>query len=108
MTLENARNPWLLCTAALALLIACGGDGGDGLRRVQGGKRYGGVFNMNEAGGVRNIFPLHISQAAEHRIAAQIYQGLVRFDPVDLKVLPCLAERWEVDADATTFTLYLR
>lgn len=108
MTLKNARNPWLLCTAALALLMACGGDGGDGLRRVQGGKRYGGVFNMNEAGGVRNIFPLRISQTAEHRIAAQIYQGLVRFDPVDLKVLPCLAERWEVDADATTFTLYLR
>ena len=92
----------------VVLLASCGGDADPRVRWVKGGKHYGGVFNMNEAGVVRSLFPLHITQAAEQRIAAQIYQGLVRFDPFDLQVEPCLAERWEVDATSTIFTFHLR
>lgn len=90
------------------LLLACG-SGRDARERVaQGGKRYGGVFNINESERIRSIFPLSLSQASGHRLAAQIYQGLVRFDPADLSIQPCLAERWEVDASATVYTFHLR
>ena len=39
---------------------------------------------------------------------SQVYQGLVSFDPRDLSIIPCLAERWEVDSSATRYTFHLR
>jgi len=85
-----------------------GNDSGHERADALGGKHYGGVFNTNESEKIRSIFPLNLSQASAHRIASQIYQGLVRFNQTDLTVEPCLAERWEVDASATTYTFHLR
>ena len=89
-----------------ALLSACGGAPDQD--SAPSGSRYGGVFNMNETEAIRSIFPLTLTQASAYRIASQIYQGLVRFDPVDLHILPCLAEKWDVDATATVYTFHLR
>ena len=97
---------WYFCL--LCIGVAC--STGDPARHapVQGGKHYGGVFNANETEEIRSIFPLSLSQASAHRIASQIYQGLVRFDPVDLSVRPSLAESWEIDASGTIYTFHLR
>ncbi|MBK6755743.1 MAG: ABC transporter substrate-binding protein [Flavobacteriales bacterium] len=100
------RSPLL---AALLLLWSCTGEQGGPVRAdALGGRHYGGIFNTNETEKIRSIFPLNLSQASAHRIASQIYQGLVRFDQQDLTIEPCLAERWEVDASATTYTFHLR
>lgn len=72
------------------------------------GTRYGGVFNLNETEALRSIFPPTLTQASAFRIMSQVYQGLVTFDPQDLTIKPCLAERWEVDEQATTFDFHLR
>lgn len=69
---------------------------------------HGGVFNYNETQGLRSIFPLSITRVSEQRVAAQIYEGLVRFNAKDLSVEPCLAERWEVDTGGTIYTFHLR
>lgn len=98
------RLPFLLLTT---LLLSCG-DGGTDRNNAAGGKRYGGIFNVNETEPPRGFFPLEISQASVHRVAAQIYQGLVKLDPVDLSVRPCLAEGWTTDATATEWTFTLR
>lgn len=63
---------------------------------------------MNETEALRGFFPLQLTQASAHRIAAQIYQGLVKLDPNDLQVRPCLAESWEVDPTTTIWTFHLR
>mgnify|MGYP003393682970 CR=1 FL=1 len=92
----------------IVLLAGCG-DGAPGTRGTAlGGRQYGGVFNVNETEQLRSIFPLGLSQASAHRITAQIYQGLVKLDQRNLSVIPCLAERWEVDASATSYTFFLR
>jgi ABC-type transport system substrate-binding protein len=41
----------------------------------------------------------------------QVYEGLVRFEEQDdgaLKIVPCIAERWSANADATEWTFRLR
>ncbi len=95
----------LLFVAGTLLLAGCGERTP---ARTKNGKRHGGVFNMNETGELRSIFPPTLTQASAFRIMAQVYQGLVAFNPGDLAITPCLAERWEMDATATQYTFFLR
>ncbi|TXH29219.1 MAG: ABC transporter substrate-binding protein [Elusimicrobia bacterium] len=74
----------------------------------KGGRRYGGVFNYNEAGSVRGLFPLGITQLSSYRSAAQVYEGLVRIDGTDLSVKPALASSWDVDPTGTIYTFRMR
>lgn len=76
-------------------------------RAGEGGKHYGGVFNANESEELRGLFPLSLVQAASHRIAAQVYEGLVRFDQKDLSIKPGLADSWTVDETGTVYTFKL-
>jgi oligopeptide transport system substrate-binding protein len=77
-------------------------------REGQGGRYYGGVLNANEAEELRSLFPGTLTQASSHRVAAQIYEGLVGFDPQDLSIRPALASSWTVDPTSTVYTLNLR
>lgn len=90
------------------LLSACSSPIAPREREGAGGRYYGGVFNANESDQIRSLFPLSLTQAAAHRIGAQIYEGLVRFDQEDLSIQPALAESWEVDATGTIYTFKLR
>lgn len=90
------------------LLAACSSASAPRDREGAGGRFYGGVFNANETDQIRSLFPLSVTQAAAHRIGAQIYEGLVRFDQGDLSIQPALAESWEVDATGTVYTFKLR
>ncbi|MGQ0827509.1 MAG: ABC transporter substrate-binding protein [Bacteroidota bacterium] len=97
----------LLVTAVLA---SCGGDGGTTgeSRKAKGDVYYGGVFRMNEVEDFRNLYPLNITESVSHRITNQVYEGLVKLSQVDLSVVPCLAEKWEKNADATQWTFHIR
>lgn len=98
----RAANPVL----AIAFLFAsCAGEPHN---ERFAGSHYGGVFNLNETEPLRSIFPLTLTQASAFRIMSQVYQGLVSFDPDDLSIVPCLAEKWDVDASATQYTFHLR
>jgi peptide/nickel transport system substrate-binding protein len=90
------------------LLVTCSTPDGAGHEAVAGGKRYGGVFNANESEELRGLFPLSLVQAASHRLAAQIYEGLVRFDQRDLSILPALASSWTMDSTGMEYTFNLR
>ncbi len=91
-----------------AALVSCGQEEPARDRQGEGGKFYGGIFNANETEELRSLFPLSLTQAASHRIAAQVYEGLVRFDQSDLSLRPSLAESWTVDGSATVYTFTLR
>lgn len=93
------------------LLVACGGDTptNSQLRKVSNGDAYyGGVFSFNEEEYFRSLFPHNIGEVGGHRIANMIYEGLVRLNQADLSLQPCLAERWDVNENASQYNLYLR
>ena len=75
---------------------------------AKGNVKYGGVFKMNETEDFKSLYPLNITMALEDRIASQIYEGLVQFNQEDLSIIPSLAESWEVNENATSYTFHLR
>jgi oligopeptide transport system substrate-binding protein len=97
-----------LASLVILLFVACGTPQEPVGREGKGGRFYGGVFNANEVEPLRSLFPLTLTQAASHRIAAQIYEGLVGFDQGDLSVQPRLAEAWNVDPTGTQYTFSIR
>lgn len=101
----------LFLSISALILGGCGG-GKKGTENeneeLPGGVVKGGVFRINEVEDFRNLFPPSITEATSHRIANQIYEGLLQFDQKDLSIMPALAEKWEVNEDATSFTFYIR
>lgn len=90
------------------VLFSCSEPASVRNREGAGGKHYGGIFNANEVEDLPSLFPLSLTQAASHRIGAQVYEGLVRLDQEDLTVRPCLADSWTVDASlGTVYTFAL-
>lgn len=90
------------------LLAACTSTPRPREREAAGGRYYGGVFNTNESEDISSLFPLNLTRSASHRLAAQVYEGLVRFDQADLSVQPALADSWTVDTTRTVYTFKLR
>ncbi|MFN6943999.1 MAG: ABC transporter substrate-binding protein [Cytophagaceae bacterium] len=101
----------LLCAGLF--LNACdtakeSGSGNAGLRETKGGKYYGEVLNINESDYFKNLFPHHIIDAISYRIATQVYEGLLKFNPSDLKLTKGLAEDYTVDPTNTIYTFQLK
>lgn len=56
----------------------------------------------------RSLDPHVATATTDFRIAANIYEGLVRFASGSLEIEPALAERWEISPDGLTYTFHLR
>jgi oligopeptide transport system substrate-binding protein len=77
-------------------------------KNAKGGRVYGGTFRLCETEKIQSLFPHRISDVISSRIAGQIYEGLVKFNPQNLSVIPSLAEKWELEANGTTYTFHLK
>jgi peptide/nickel transport system substrate-binding protein len=55
-----------------------------------------------------NWDPALISDLDSATVAAQVYEGLVTLEPGTVKVMPSLAEGWEVSQDGMTYTFRLK
>lgn len=73
-----------------------------------GGVYYGGVFNMNEVDNIKSLMPLAINELASYHISTQVYEGLVKYDQSDLKIVPAIARSWEISPDAREYTFHIR
>ena len=76
--------------------------------KAEGGVYYGGVFKVNELDEFKNLYPLSIVDVVSFRIASQCYEGLVKFDPSDLKIVPAIADSWTVNENSTLYTFHIR
>lgn len=96
----------------LLSIFGCGSHQREPIENVKAAENgdvyYGGVFHLNEVEAFRNLYPLSITEVTSSRIANQIYEGLIKFDPSDLSIIPGLATSWDVNEDGTLFTFYLR
>lgn len=97
---------------ALATIFFSCGDGSDtdsaNKNKAVGGVQYGGNFRFMSSEKVSGLFPLSITDVYANRISSQIFQGLLKIDPNGTKVLPCLAESFEISEDSKTFTFKIR
>lgn len=98
----------ILTSLLFAAIAGCGGPQAPRERISPSGKYYGGIFSANESEEVGSLFPLSLTRASAHRIGSQIYEGLVRFDPLDLTIVPGLAESWESDPSGLVHSFRLR
>lgn len=94
------------------LAVSCGEDT-TRPDRVAVGKgdyqpQYGGTLRYNETDKLQTLNPLQVTDAISNHVATQIYEGLVKFDPRTLEVMPGIAESWKVDEAGTTYTFKLR
>lgn len=95
----------------ILFILSCGSAEKGSLDHPEpkGGRVYGGTLRVNEIDGYISLYPYHITDAASHNIANQIYEGLVRFDARNItRVLPGIAESWEVDSAGLVYTFHLK
>lgn len=57
---------------------------------------------------IRSIFPHNMVDASSINLMNQVYEGLLRLDPVTKQVVPALAESYTVSEDGRTYTFKLR
>ncbi|MBL7787579.1 MAG: ABC transporter substrate-binding protein [Chitinophagales bacterium] len=104
---------WLYCCFVVCWIVGCQtADKSEKQQLVKtskGDAYFGGIFNMNEEEFFRTLYPPNIGDAIGHRVANQLYEGLVRPSQAsDVRILPCLASRWEVSPDGKVYTFWLR
>ncbi len=100
---------FLLFLPFALLMGSCSNGPGDNTHKEgKGGRVYGGTLRFNETDKFQTLFPTLITDAISSHVATQIYEGLVKFDPRTLRVIPSIAEKWEVDPSGTTYTFHLR
>lgn len=100
--------------AALGLLLLVTVSAGLGLSgcakresAVQSGNRDQ-VLHRGIGAEAGDLDPHLATNLAELDIASALFEGLVAEDPVDLRPVPGVAERWEVSADLLSYTFHLR
>lgn len=77
-------------------------------RVAKGDRNYGGTFRLSETEPYQTLFPLSIYDAVSAHIATQMYEGLIKFNPADLLIIPSLAEKWDIDTSGRVYTFYLK
>ena len=65
-------------------------------------------ININVTSQIKTLYPPAINDISSMQVASQIYEGLVKYNPFDLKVLPAIAESWKISDDMSVYTFYLR
>jgi nickel transport system substrate-binding protein len=98
------RNKCKIGIIAAALLIAASVSGVWGGGKQETAKNAGETLVMSYPTDIGEINP-H-TYGSPQWIQALVYDGLTRFK--DGKVIPALAERWEISPDGKEYTFYLR
>mgnify|MGYP001004886307 CR=1 FL=1 len=65
------------------------------------------VFKYNESSGITSLDPAFARNQANIWVVNQLYNGLVQLDSL-LQIRPCIARKWEISDDGTTYTFILR
>lgn len=80
----------------------------EGMTEGKGGRLYGGYFTTNETENYQTLYPYSITDVVSSHVAAQVYEGLVKFDTKDLSIIPSLAEKWEMDESGKVYTFHIK
>ncbi len=67
----------------------------------------GGELKLTELEIYKNLFPFAIQETFGYRIVSQIHNSLLKLNPKNLNVEPCIATNWEVNDEQNKYTFYL-
>ena len=73
-----------------------------------GGKKYGGEFKFMSSEKITSLMPTSSADAYSSRIVSQLYESLLRLDPITMKVVPSISESFKVSDDAKVYTFTIR
>ncbi|MBX7244783.1 MAG: ABC transporter substrate-binding protein [Candidatus Sumerlaeaceae bacterium] len=114
--MRHTQSGLVIMTAACGLLLAgCGGSGPQGNDKANPTGQTSAkpaasaqkVFTYANVAEPRRLDPAFMYDVYEGIVSGYMYDGLVLFDPEN-KVVPGLAEKWEVASDGKTYTFHLR
>ncbi|MFA5782050.1 MAG: hypothetical protein WC868_07245, partial [Bacteroidales bacterium] len=83
----------------ILFLISCTGNQNDNNSKS--------VFRYNETAGISSLDPAYSKDQACIWATNQIYNGLVQLNE-KLRILPCIAESWEISHNGLIYTFHLR
>ncbi len=98
---------FLILPILFTLLSSCGEEKE---KTVEDDKNrfIGGMMRVNEPEYFTTLYPHGIANAYSLRIASQIFEGLVRYNPNTLELEPSLAKSFQANADNTIFSFELK
>jgi peptide/nickel transport system substrate-binding protein len=71
-------------------------------------EKYGGTLILSTNSDPKSFNDIIAKETSTSEITNYIFEGLTTLDPFSLKVIPNLAESWEVSEDGLTWTFHLR
>jgi len=101
-----SRRELLLLAPGLALAGAAMLGRPASVSKAAAGPRRGGTFKIPVTANVTPWPPIGLIQNL--MVNKSLFNGLVRYSPVDWTPQPDLAERWEISKDGLTWMFYLR
>jgi peptide/nickel transport system substrate-binding protein/oligopeptide transport system substrate-binding protein len=80
------------------------------------GTMFVGCKKQAAAGGVMRLYihepvsldPPNAYESEGIQVIRQVWDGLIKWDPKTLEVVPAIAEKWEISADGLVYTFHLR
>ncbi len=99
----------------IALLTACNStdspapikEKGDAVSGQDAKPAYGDMFISGTIGDASVLLPVLATDSSSGSINGIVYDGLCKYDE-DIKIVPELAERWEISEDKLTVTFHLK
>jgi oligopeptide transport system substrate-binding protein len=102
----------ILVVAGLALAACGSSSSGGGTSTDQGTPKAGGTYNFPLGAEPISVEPLNTQESEGWQVNHQVFQGLYMLqlqpDGTTTKAVPDLAEKTEVNADATVFTFTIK
>ncbi|MGZ4097505.1 MAG: ABC transporter substrate-binding protein, partial [Bacteroidia bacterium] len=102
---------FIASATALILLTSCNTNNSEhntNTSELKGGVYMGGILRVNEVEAFKSLMPISINEVNSFHIATQVYEGLVKFNQVDLSIVPGIAKSWDISADKTEYIFHLR
>ena len=88
------------CLAAPLVITGCGHKSGSASRPAN-------IFRYPIKAAPTTFDPAMVQDGDTIDVLQQVFEGLVQWSPQN-KIVPCLAEKWEVSASGLTYTFHLR
>ncbi len=98
---------WLVVVSAV-LLRQSGGLAGKARSAAQASRVPRDTLVVALDARVRSLDPHTTTAANDFRVAASLYEGLVKFSPDTLRIVPSLARRYRISEDGLTYTFDLK